>query len=337
MLRGLMNHGMRSKIRTGAIVGGSVRLKLFHHISVLQQQQQEGKQQQKLREKDQGGQQNTTKYEQKQVDGEVKNEKETKKETEEEKKKNPPEKPTEDGDSVLDVPIPVELGRKIDDELIKNYVDTMHIFNQLKKLGLSNGQSDLILQLINENLTFQLNKMNGKFTTAMEMENESYLFEAAQSELRIEINTSRELDLHTLENEKNSSDLLLREESEELNKFMIVSTNDTQVLINDQNSENTLLQKGIKMKIKDLDNKISTNINSDIKSDIESLRWQTTRSGLFAILVLVFSIIGGVSISKRINKEEQPTEVILHTIKPEESIEEDEHEEEEGEHQKLLK
>jgi len=105
---------------------------------------------------------------------------------------------------------------------------------------------------------------------------------------------------------------------------MIVSSNDTQVLINDQNSENTLMQKGIKMKIKDLDNKISTNINSDIKSDIESLRWQTTRSGLFAILVLVFSIIGGVSISKRMNKEEQPTEIILHTVKPEISTEDEE-------------
>lgn len=316
MLKSLINHGFRTKIRTGSIIGTSVRIKQLHY-SRLQQQQQYVDPNKPIQlppgkptESKDGG-------------------KDSGKERESGKVK------LEDGESVLDVPIPVELGSgAIDGELIKNYVDTMHIYNQLKKLGFNNGQSDLILQLINENLTHQLNKMNEKFTTSMEMENESYLFEAAQSELRIEINTSRELDLHTLENEKNSLDLLLREESEELNKFMIVSKNDTQVLINDQNSENTLMQKGIKMKIKDLDNKISTNINSDIKSDIESLRWQTTRSGLFAILVLVFSIIGGVSISKRINKEEQPTEVILHTIKPEESIE-DEHQEDHD--QTLLK
>lgn len=228
------------------------------------------------------------------------------------------DKDDKSSESVLDVPISVELGRKVDGELVKNYVDTMNVFNQLKKLGFNEGQSDVILKLLNENLTVQLNKMDNKYTSSMEMENESYLFEAAQSELRIEINTSRELDLNTLENEKNSLDNLLREESEDLNKLLIVSKNDTQVLINDQNSENTLMQKKIKLRIRELDNKISTNINSDIKSEVESLRWQTTRNGIFAILILVFTIMGGTSISRRINREEQPTEVILHTIKPEE-------------------
>lgn len=294
MLKNYIYHGLRTRIRTQVpIIGTSARIKQFHNCSIIRDEILKDEKQ-------------------KEVSLENKNDKDVKEESK--------EVPT---DSVLDVPISVELGRKVDGELVKNYVDTMYVFNQLKKLGFNNGQSDVILKLLNENLTVQLDKMDNKYTSSMEMENESYLFEAAQSELRIEINTSRELDLNTLENEKNSLDNLLREESEELNKLLIVSKNDTQVLINDQNSENTLMQKKIKLRIRELDNKISTNINSDIKSEVESLRWQTTRNGIFAILILVFTIMGGTSISKRINREEQPTEVILHTIRPEEHLEDE--------------
>ncbi|CCH41753.1 Coiled-coil domain-containing protein [Wickerhamomyces ciferrii] len=314
MLNRIITHGSQGIIRHGirtCLCGSSIRIRQFHHThTILEPINGEVKKKPKItiernqNDKTQASEDNS----------------------DNKKDSNKDDKSGDDG-SVLDLPIHDELKRKIDDSLIKNYVDTMKVFNQLNSLGFNSKQSDIILQLLNENLTYQLDKMNGKFTSSMEMENELYLFEAAQSELRIEINTSRELDLHNLDRMKNSLDDLVREEGEDLNKFMIVSQNDTEVSVHQQRNENTLLQKGIKMKIKDLDNKISTNINSDIKSDIENLRWQTTRSGLAAILVLVFSIIGGVSISKKINRDEQPTEVILHTIKPEERIDDEEEDE----------
>jgi len=218
MLRNIIQHGLRTRIRSGSIIGSSVRIKpnlINQEFQKFHEGFRKMKTGIKVREFHTT---NVLGSSNKNMDGEkdVGNDEKKKKSDSGDKKVKVKE---ESSDSVLDVAIPIELGRKIDGELIKNYVDTLHIFNELKKLGFKPEQSDLILQLINENLTYHINKMNEKFTTSMEMENESYLFEAAQSELRIEINTSRELDLHTLENEKNSMDLLLNQESEELNNL----------------------------------------------------------------------------------------------------------------------
>ena len=205
---------------------------------------------------------------------------------------------------------------------IHNYIDTMKVFNELQRQGFSEEQSDVILRLIKENLSHKVGEMEQDMLDTSELENEMYLFEAAQSELRVEIKTSREADLKTLESERSLLENLINEETESLNKDFIVARNDSQVLINDQISENTLLQRKIKRRIQDLNNRISTEINGDIKSDIEGLRWHTTSRGLMAVLVLVFSIMGGVSISKKKNREEPLPEVILRTLEPEE---EDEH------------
>lgn len=222
------------------------------------------------------------------------------------------------------------------EDSLTHYIDTMSIYNELVKAGFTGRQSDVILRLINENLTQKLNKLNSKVLAKNDLENEVYLFEAAQSEMRFEVKHARELALKILENEKNQLDYQMKEESDELNKLMILSKNESQVMMNDQFSENTLLQKSLKKSIQNLNNKISTNINSDIKSDIESLRWQTTRSGLLAVLILVFLVMSGVSITARLNREEKLTEVVLHTISPEDSsTEEDDVENEADEAIKL--
>ncbi|KAH3687255.1 hypothetical protein WICPIJ_001771 [Wickerhamomyces pijperi] len=230
-------------------------------------------------------------------------------------------------------PDPIKEQEKIDQKLQdtldddptpeKQYLDTLTIFNELKQLGFNDRQCDLILRLIKDNLGNQLENLDEKILTTLELENELYLFEAATSELRVEIQRSRETEFNILNNEKNVLENYLIEESDELNKQLIISKNDSQVLINDQISENTLLQKRIKKLIQDLDNKISTDIRSDIKSEIESLRWHTTRNGIMAVLVLVFCIMGGTSISKRLNREDHPQEIILRTIEPEIGEDED--------------
>lgn len=195
----------------------------------------------------------------------------------------------------------------------------MQVFTELQSLGFTERQSDVILRLINTNLTTNLDKIQEKVLSTNELENELYLFEAAQSELRVEIKTARESDLRTLEIEKSTMENTINEELDTLNKLHLMSKNDSQVVINDQTSENTLLQKTLKKKIHELNNKISTDINGDIKSEIEGLRWHITRSGLMAVLVLVFAIMVGVNVSKKKSEKEAPQQVILRTIQPEDS------------------
>ncbi|SCW00612.1 LAFE_0C08042g1_1 [Lachancea fermentati] len=231
--------------------------------------------------------------------------------------------------------LPGNLINKLPEELIsegnglksttaENQLDTLKYYNDLIQSGFSPKQStkviELLLQTLNEEFFETYNK---KFLRKMELENQSHLFNAAETELRYAIQISRETALNeqNLKLTKLNRDLQLLHD--DLNELLInLLKKDSRVDFNDHKIENTLLHRNINLTLKDCNNKIGTRIIGNMKSEIENLRWQTTRSGLFAVLVLVFFIMSGVSISKRIATDnDKPVEVILHTIEPEESSE----------------
>ncbi|SCU84092.1 LAMI_0C06194g1_1 [Lachancea mirantina] len=204
----------------------------------------------------------------------------------------------------------------------EHQVDTLKYYDELLKSGFTPQQSKAIIQLLLESLNEEFfEQYNVKFLRNMELENQSHLFNAAETEVKFAIQNSRETAL----NEQNLKLLKLNRDlqsmHDDLNELIInLLKKDSRVDFNDHKTENTLQQRSISLDLKDCNNKIGTKIIGNVKSEIENLRWQTTRSGLFAVIILVFFIMSGVSISKRISVEsEKPVEVILHTIEPEES------------------
>lgn len=209
----------------------------------------------------------------------------------------------------------------------QNQMDTLRCYNALLQNGFTPQQSNIIVDLLVETLNEQFfSTYNDKFLRKMELDNQSHLFNAAETELKFAIQNSRETSL----NEQNLQILKLDRDlhllHDELNEQIInLLKKDSKVDFNDHKIENTLLHRNINLTLKDCNNKIGTRIIGGIKSDIENLRWQTTRSGLFAVLVLVFFIMSGVSISKRIaaDNSDKPVEIVLHTVDSEEQDFED--------------
>ncbi|CEP64204.1 Put7p LALA0_S10e04852g [Lachancea lanzarotensis] len=208
----------------------------------------------------------------------------------------------------------------------ENQIDTLRCYEKLLRSGFSPRQSSLAIELLLQTLNNDFfDSYNDRFLRRTELETQSHLFDAAESELRYTIQISRESAL----SEQNLKLLQLNRSlhllHDELNEMMInLLKKDSKVDFNDRKIENTLLHRNIHLQLKDCNNKIATRIIGDTKSDIENLRWQTTRSGLFAVLGLVFFIMSGVSISKRITSEnDKPAEVILHTIEREEASDEE--------------
>lgn len=174
-------------------------------------------------------------------------------------------------------------------ESMEPYMDTYSVYTQLQEAGFTGDQADQIINLLITQLNTKLSKLSTKYSQLFELENEKYLFESAQQELRVDITRSREKHinelvnlLHLLERDFN----ILRDE---LNGDFIQMKNDTQVATNDQKSENTLLSKKIILRIQETNHKITTELNSAMRSEIESLRWHISRWGIMAILVSVFS------------------------------------------------
>lgn len=174
-------------------------------------------------------------------------------------------------------------------ENMEPYMDTYNVYTQLVKAGFKPDQADEIINLLIVQLNSKLSKLSTKYSQLYELENERYLFESAQQELRVDITRSRESHINELINLINILERDFNIISDELNNEFIQMKNDTQVAMNDQNSENTLHAKKIRLRIQETNHKITTELNSAMRSEIESLRWHISRWGLMAILVSVFS------------------------------------------------
>mmetsp|Transcript_1219 Transcript_1219/g.1231 ORF Transcript_1219/g.1231 Transcript_1219/m.1231 type:complete len:402 (-) Transcript_1219:56-1261(-) len=174
-------------------------------------------------------------------------------------------------------------------ENMEPYMDTYDVYTQLVKAGFKPDQADEIINLLIVQLNSKLSKLSTKYSQLYELENERYLFESAQQELRVDITRSRESHINELINLINILERDFNIISDELNNEFIQMKNDTQVAMNDQNSENTLHAKKIRLRIQETNHKITTELNSAMRSEIESLRWHISRWGLMAILVSVFS------------------------------------------------
>lgn len=169
------------------------------------------------------------------------------------------------------------------------YIDTYDVYKQLVGSGFTLSQSDEIINLLVFQLNSKLTKLSTKYSQVYELENEQYLFESAQQELRVDIRRNRELHI----NDSNSKIIAVETDyeiiSDELNNHVIQMKNDVQVAINDQKSDNTLKSRKIMLRIQETNHKITTELNMAMRSEIESLRWHLSRWGLIAIMVSVFS------------------------------------------------
>lgn len=187
----------------------------------------------------------------------------------------------------------------------QNQLDTITFYQMLRESGnFSDEQSKLVISLLLQLLNNEFYSCyNELFLRDMELNKQSHLFSSLETELKFAIQNSRDTQL----NEHHLQLLKLKRElnaiHDELNEIIIdFLQKDAKLEFNNQKLENTLLYRQINLKLNGCSNKIQTKILGDIRSHIENLRWQTTRSGLLIILVLVCSIMIGVSASKK----EQP-------------------------------
>lgn len=72
------------------------------------------------------------------------------------------------------------------------YIDTYSIYKELRNVGFTSNQSDQIISLLIYQLNSKLTKLSTIYAQNFELENEQYLFESAQQEIRVDITRSRD-------------------------------------------------------------------------------------------------------------------------------------------------
>ncbi|KAL4905326.1 hypothetical protein BDW74DRAFT_21464 [Aspergillus multicolor] len=172
-----------------------------------------------------------------------------------------------------------------------HHFDTYSLVQDLAKGGFTDKQSITIMKGVRQILQNNLDFAKQNLTSKSDVENETYLFQAACSELQSSLQTARNSEIQrqrasrtALEHE---ADILSQRTNQELSGLK----DDIKGMFNDHKMTVRELQRSIDTSVQELNYKITVSLNSDSKSEIEGLRWILTRRAALAIATSAFMIL----------------------------------------------
>ncbi|KAI0243573.1 hypothetical protein L0F63_004674 [Massospora cicadina] len=145
------------------------------------------------------------------------------------------------------------------------------------------------MRAITSLLDEKADKAKNELLSKAELEKGTYLFKAALSELRTEIQILRRNDHSVLTSEmdniRKEIDLFTQSLPTEVNQLKV----ELQMELNSHHQDMSFLVKSNDMATKDMVNKYSLEI-SDLKAQIEAMKWESIRQGILMVFAAATSI-----------------------------------------------
>lgn len=211
--------------------------------------------------------------------------------------KNHKIKPEEQGplenkelDIVLSIPTPSDMKKEssrhphLEPPPYEHHFDTYGLVQQLAaKNAYTVDQAITLMKAIRLMLTMNLDMAKESLVSKSDIENESYLFRAACSELKTTLQTTR----HSETLKQRSQRAQLQHEFDILNQKvtqdLMTLREELKGLFNDRKLRLQEDKRAIDGKISELNYEITVLLNSEAKSEVEGLRWVLTRRAAIAI------------------------------------------------------
>jgi hypothetical protein len=207
--------------------------------------------------------------------------------------------------SGTDLIIQADVNDSVNEERYHHYFDTQKIYTSFKYSGFADGQADVLMLTIRDMLSKRLASCRESSYPVWAAENEAYLFEAACSELRNDIQISRQAQAEEYRSNLARLQRDVEISQQELNEMMTTLKNEIEMEVNERKDATKAEESLIDLQIQEVNNRITIEIISDVKSEIEVLRWQTTRRGLVAVLLVATAILLATSATKKEEKAHQ--------------------------------
>lgn len=164
-----------------------------------------------------------------------------------------------------------------------HHFDTYSLVRDLSNGGFGQNNSVIIMKAVRRILQNNIDLAKHSLTSKSDVENESYLFKAACSELQSSLQMSRNSEMQR----QRASRTQLQHEidilSQRLNQELSGLKDDIKGMFNDHKMTTREHQRSIDTSVQELNYKITVSLNSDGKSEIEGLRWILTRRAAFAV------------------------------------------------------
>ncbi|CAO0797804.1 unnamed protein product [Mucor circinelloides] len=170
-----------------------------------------------------------------------------------------------------------------------HHFDTYEVLTHLESQGFTRRQAEVIMKGMKFRLRECTASVKQQLLLTSDLENESYLFKAALSELRTEVQVMRRNDMQMLQTDLS---LITREVDsleQRLSEGVADMKNEIQMDMNNRKNETREDQKEMDMKIQEINNKFTIRLG-DIRTEIEAVRWETIWKGMTGVLLAGLTI-----------------------------------------------
>ncbi|KFH49106.1 hypothetical protein ACRE_001070 [Hapsidospora chrysogenum ATCC 11550] len=186
-----------------------------------------------------------------------------------------------------------------------HHFDSYSLVKQLQDGGYTQAQAITAMKAIRALLAQNLDRAQESLVSKSDVENESYLFSAACSELGQEIKNNRRLRDEQIRQQRthlqHEVDILtqsLNQEASTLNDNVRGMFNDRRMAVREE-------QKTADSAVQQINYKISTSLVSDSKSEIEGVRWILIRRSALGIFFMAMLTLGTVRYATYLLNERQ--------------------------------
>lgn len=184
----------------------------------------------------------------------------------------------------------------IDTPRYVHHFDTYSLVRRLNAGDWTKPQAITIMKSMRLLLGDNLDKASQALVSKSDVENETYLFSAACSELRTEV-FARRTALH--EKMRMERDQLQHEVDileQRLGQDTVAMKDELRGMFDDRKMAVRNEQRYMESKVQELNYKITVNLQSDSKSDVEGVRWVLTRRVILTLGIIVMMVVSSLKL-----------------------------------------
>jgi len=198
-----------------------------------------------------------------------------------------------------------KLGSHLHPPPYVHHFDSYSLVKQLSAGGFTLNQAITAMKAVRGLLASNLDMAQHSLVSKSDVENETYLFRAACSELSTEVSNNRRVADEQLRQQRT----LLQHEvdilTQHLNQELVTLNDSVRGMFNDRRMAVREEQKAVDSRIQQINYKISVMLNSDAKSEIEGLRWVLIRRSVLGIVFMAVLTLGTLRYGTHVNHEKK--------------------------------
>ncbi|KAF2419999.1 hypothetical protein EJ08DRAFT_598660 [Tothia fuscella] len=179
-----------------------------------------------------------------------------------------------------------------------HHFDTWTLVRSLQTGGFTIDQSTTIMKAVRTILADNMDLARRGLVSKSNVENETYLFKAACSELKTEVQNNRKGEA----DKERTQRAQLQHEVDILNQRTTQETanlkDELKGMFDDRKMAVRMEQRNMERKIQELNYKITVVLNSDARTEVEGVRWVLTRRAASALAVGVIMVLATLNYSR---------------------------------------